>query len=212
MSASKAKKKPPKFKKPKYDQRLQLFISHLLADPERNATQAAIKAHYSVRSAKTTASRLLTRTDVKQALANAHAKTVEKLEIKAEWVLEQLRRIAAFDPRKLYHADGKPKAIAELDDETATAIAGLEVAARGKIRKYRASDKRGALELLGKNLKLWTDKSEWSGPNGGPIAVQVQYAEMTDDQLREELAKRKAALGLPVAEPVKPASSGAESS
>jgi phage terminase small subunit len=40
-----------------------------------------------------------------------------------------------------------------------------------KRTKFKLSDKRGALELLGKHLKLWTDKVEQTGSDGKPLDV-----------------------------------------
>jgi len=40
--------------------------------------------------------------------------------------LAELKKVGYMDPRKLYHDDGSPKEISELDDETAGAIAGIE--------------------------------------------------------------------------------------
>jgi len=40
--------------------------------------------------------------------------------------LAELKKVGYMDPRKLYHDDGSPKEISQLDDETAGAIAGIE--------------------------------------------------------------------------------------
>jgi len=39
--------------------------------------------------------------------------------------------------------------------------------------KFKLADKRGSLELLGKHLKLFADRTELSGPGGGPIPIQM---------------------------------------
>ncbi len=46
--------------------------------------------------------------------------------------------------------------------------------------KLKLGDKIKALELIGKHHKIFTDKTEHSGPNGGPIE-QVFKIELTDD-------------------------------
>jgi phage terminase small subunit len=80
-------------------------------------------------------------------------------------ILEEMRRIALFDVRKLYHEDGALKEPQELDDETAAAVLSLEVeeeyAGRGderenigRVRKYKAINKEKTLALLAEHLGI----------------------------------------------------------
>src|SRR5208283_123655 len=66
-------------------------------------------------------------------------------------VLKELARLAFFDPRNLFKADGSPKHITELDDDTAPSVAGLDVQEIfegsgqdkhqiGVIKKYKIAD------------------------------------------------------------------------
>ena len=82
--------------------------------------------------------------------------------------------MAFLDPRKLFDADGKPLHITALDDDTAASIAGLDVVTTGNqdvgyadVLKIKLADKAKNLELLGRHLKLFTDKVEQTGANGG---------------------------------------------
>lgn len=148
----------------------QWFVLEYLADKERNAYKAAIKAGYKGRSAYTQASRLLDNPKVKAVIAERTAKDVAKLELSAEWVLAELHKMAAFDVRKLYRPDGSLVPISELDDETAASIAGLEVieqtSGRGKkrtvvlLKKVKLADKGQNLERLGRHFKLFVDRVE----------------------------------------------------
>lgn len=81
---------------------------------------------------------------------------IEKLErdagISMERTLKELARIAYFDARKLFNADGTPKPINDLDDDTVAALAGLEVASVGnaevgigQVMKYKIADKNLSL-------------------------------------------------------------------
>lgn len=56
-----------------------------------NGTESAIFAKYSKRSAKETASRLLTYDNISEYIKTRQEKTSKKLEITKEWVLEQLK-------------------------------------------------------------------------------------------------------------------------
>lgn len=66
----------------------QRFVAEYLID--LNATQAAIRAGYSVRTAKQQGSRLLTNVDIASAVAGKQAKVGDRLEITAEKVLRDL--------------------------------------------------------------------------------------------------------------------------
>ena len=84
----------------------------------------------------------------------------------AERVLLEASRLALFDPRKLFKEDGSPKPINELDDDTAAALAGLDVHEEyankgdervfiGYTKKYKVADKNSALEKLFRHHGLY---------------------------------------------------------
>lgn len=86
-------------------------------------------------------------------------------------VLLEASRLALFDPRKLFFDDGTPKPITELDDDTAAALAGLEVVEEfegsgedrkfvGYTKKYKVADKNSALEKLFKHYGLYEKDNE----------------------------------------------------
>ena len=132
-----------------------------------NATQAAIRAGYSPRTAVKQGHRLLTNADIGTFIAQARKDSGEKLGISREKVIKEIARIAFFDIRKLLREDGEPLPLQDLDDDTAAAIAGVETAterergAKGDeggvtyIRKYKLADKLGGLEKLAKHLGLY---------------------------------------------------------
>lgn len=112
----------------------QLFVREYLVD--LNATQAAIRAGYSAKTARSIGSELLTNPDIAAAVQAAADKRSAKAEITAQAVLQNIQRIATR---------------AEADDDWQAALKGNE--------------------LLGKHLKLFTEKVEHTGANGGPIQV-----------------------------------------
>ena len=84
----------------------------------------------------------------------------------AERVLLEASRLATFDPRRLFKEDGSPKPINELDDDTAAALAGLDVTEEwsgsgegrvfvGLTKKYKVADKNSALEKLFRHHGLY---------------------------------------------------------
>lgn len=75
-------------------EREEAFVDHLLADPERNQTRAALKAGYSKNVARITAAKKVSQDNIKQAINEKLEPIREKLKLDAEWVFEQFRLIA----------------------------------------------------------------------------------------------------------------------
>ena len=137
------------------------FVAEYLID--LNATQAAIRSGYSAKTAEWIGPQLLTKSHVEAAVAAAQQKRGVETNITAARVLQEIARLAFFDPRRLLTNEGEPIPIQELDDDTAAAIAGLETATEKErggegvtfIRKYKIADKNSALEKLSKHLGLY---------------------------------------------------------
>jgi phage terminase small subunit len=150
------------------------FIEHYLRNGG-NATQAAISAGYSEKTAYAQGSRLLSHVEISAALAKRAEKTVQKLEITTERILQERARLAFFDPRKLLDSSGRPKAIHELDDDTAAAIAGLKVqdkferapdggeGAASTVLEYKLADKNASLTALEKIHGMYREAEQTEG-------------------------------------------------
>lgn len=175
----------------KLHQRRTRFVKEYLID--QNATRAAIAAGYSQKTARSQGNRLLTIADIKDQIETQNEKINQKLDISVERVKLELARLAYYDPRKFWNADGSAKAITELDEDSARALAGFEMAElftgngedralAGYIKKFKLPDKTKALEQLGRHLKMFTDRVEFAGVEG----VLAQLAEG-----RKRVAARK---------------------
>jgi len=115
-----------------------LFVAEYMVD--LNATQAYLRSHPGVAysTASTNGIRLLGYAWIQDAIAAQRAKTFGRLEITREHVLLEAARLAFFDPRRMYRADGSPIPINELDDDTAACIwDGSAVPVRGARRGPR---------------------------------------------------------------------------
>lgn len=144
------------------------FVREYLIDG--NATQAAIRAGYSAKTAHAIGQENLKKPAIASFLAQKQSviakrqdERLEAMELTKERVQREIARIAFFDPRKMFRADGSPKAITELDDDTAAAIGGLEVLEEydgtgkdrvlvGHVKKYKIADKNSALDKAAKIL------------------------------------------------------------
>ena len=88
------------------------------------------------------------------------------MEITAAKVLEEMARIAYFDPRQLVDAAGKRIPLHLLPAHVASAISSIETLrvnlttgddAQETLHRTKTHDKLKALEMLGKHLKIITD-------------------------------------------------------
>ena len=102
--------------------------------------------------------------EVQARVAELTAKAAAANQVTVERVVAELARLAFFDVRRLVDATGAPLSLHDLDEDTARAIAGLEVArvgnaevGVGEVLKFKLADKGANLERLGKYLKMFTE-------------------------------------------------------
>ncbi len=129
------------------------FVTEYLVD--LNATQAAILAGYSPKTAEQQGSRLLTNVVVKQVIAAQHAGQLKAVEVRIEDVLRDVMAIAHTDLQTLTEQSGIPA---------------------------RWSDKLKALELLMKHLGLAAPETHQHVHQHVRFTPN-QFERMSDDQL-----------------------------
>lgn len=142
--------------------------------------------------------KILKDSDVIQArLLELRRPILEKLAVSAEKTLRRLMQGQEFDVRLLYHEDGRLKMPHELDEDTAKAVVGVKHDKDGSF-EYKIIDVKGCAELLGKHLKLFTDKVETEQKN--PIQIQVsgpgfppepESIQAWEEQMKEYLKKKQ---------------------
>ena len=154
------------------------FVEEYLVD--LNATQAAIRAGYSKSTSYSIGQRLLKNVDIQKAITAAREKQQRRVEITADRVLEEYAKIAFFDPRKLFTADGGIKPPEQWDDDVAAVIGALDVMEIGddgemigRVKKLKLIDKKGALDSIGKHLGMFVDKVEDVTPTPPKIVVEL---------------------------------------
>lgn len=113
----------------------EMFVKEYLVD--LNATQAAIRAGYSQKTAYAIGEENLRKPEIAEAIQKAMDKRAEKVEINAEYVLNGIKEVVEE---------------ARADGEKSAALKGYE--------------------MLGKHLRLFADKTEISGPNGGAVPLE----------------------------------------
>lgn len=170
----------------------QRFVEEYLLD--LNATQAATRAGYSRKTAKSQGQRLLTKVDVQKAITSAQRARSSRVQIDSNYVLMRLVEIDQMDCLDILNDDGSIKPIRDWPKIWRQFISGFDVAElftgngedrelSGLLKKVKWPDKIKNLELMGKhvNVQAFRDKVEWSGPDGGPIQMQ----NVTKEELAE---------------------------
>lgn len=156
------------------------FVQEYLVD--LNATQAAVRAGYSEKTAKQQGSRLLTNVDIAAAVAAQQEKRAEKTEITANMVLEELAMLAFYDPADvatLTDDNGEPlrisgpEQIAKLPKHIRKAIVGWGWDRAGNFT-LRFAPKPATLQLIGQHLGMFREQVDITVTDG--IASQIEAA------------------------------------
>ena len=162
-----------------------------------NALKAAVEAGFSEKTAGQAGYRMLKNVEVLNLIKQRRGALIEKMELTTERTLREIARLAYVDPRKFFHADGTPKHIQELDDDTAAALAGMEVTEEwtgtgegrvqtGVTKKYKLADKNAALEKAMKHL------GEYEADNRQRNPIQ----EMSEDALARFIERKAKEAGV----------------
>ena len=141
--------------------RQDIFVEEYLID--LNATQAAIRAGYSVKTAEQQGSRLLSNVKVQTKIAKAMAERSKRTGVNQDRVVLELAKIAFVNPSELIDTNtGKVLSGASPDDLACIQSVKVKKTTKGKSvieeREVRVHDKIKALEKLGQHLGMWNDK------------------------------------------------------
>jgi len=208
----KAGDKKTKAKKRALTPKQQRFCREYLID--MNATQAYIRAGYKVseKVAGTAGPRLMENVGVAAAIKKALGRKLEKIEITSDAVLQEAAKVAFANMLDYLKIQEDGSVVVNLKDLTRAQAAaiqevnfeeGADHTADGiiPVRKvrFRLSDKRAALELLGRYLKLFNTET--------PVQDR-RTAKILKDVLDDKITVREAAykfniLGLPIPEALK---------
>lgn len=146
----------------------EIFCQKYLEDS--NATTSYLAAYPLVKksTAGTEGHKLLKKPKILQRIEDLRAQRIQRVEVKQDDVLRALLRIGLMDPRTMYTETGALKEPKDWPDAIAACIASIEVFEErdergnkiGDTTKVKFWPKVQSLELLGKYLKLFTDKRE----------------------------------------------------
>jgi len=142
-----------------------MFVAEYLID--LNATQAAIRAGYSPRTANEQGARALANVSIQEAIEEAKRGRQEKLNLDAQWVLKRLKDISdrCMQADPVLDREGKPT---------------------GEWR-FDSSGANKSTELIGKHLAMFTDKVDQTLT--GELAIKHQASKLTDEELEGKIAE-----------------------
>lgn len=137
-----------------------LFVDEYLID--LNATQAAIRAGYSVDSARDIGCENLTKPNIQQAIAKAMAERSKRTGVNQDRVVLELAKIAFVKMTDIVNDEGEIRPDATDDDlaciESVKYKRSDSDTGSSEEREVKIASKLKALELLGKHLGMWNDK------------------------------------------------------
>lgn len=138
----------------------QRFVDEYLID--LNATQAAIRAGYSARTANEQGSQLLAKLSIQEAISSAMAERSKRTGFNQDRVVQELAKIAFVKITDIVDSQGKIKETATDDDlsciESVKFKSSVSDTGSSMEREVKIASKLKALELLGKHLGMWNDK------------------------------------------------------
>lgn len=162
-----------------------------------NATQAAIRAGYSERSAYSQGQRLLKDAEMQASIAKAQAERSKRTEITQDRVLQELAAIGFSDIRKIF-ADGRLLESSEWPDDVAPAISAAEFETRnlgkGKIEhvaKLKLWDKGRALEAIARHLGMMRQDVNLNVTGGVLVAPTTTDMEQWQAQAQQQQQEAK---------------------
>lgn len=158
------------------------FVDEWLID--FNGTQAAIRAGYSERSARSIAGRLLTKDNIQAEISRRQKDLQRRTEVTQDRVVKELARIAFANIADYLHVETQTRTkddgtevtyqtvmfneTQELSADQRAALAVVKQSVNGF--ELKLHDKIKALELLGRHIGMFNDKIEVKATVDNPFA------------------------------------------
>jgi phage terminase small subunit len=145
------------------------FVDEYLID--LNATQAAIRAGYSAKTAGQIGDENLKKPEIAIKIAKRMKDREQRTEITQDRVLLEIARLAFNDPRRAFDSSGNLLPIQQWPDEVAAAISSIKVVEQSvdgeavtQTKEVKFWDKNSAIEKASKHLGLYEADNKQSNP------------------------------------------------
>ena len=160
------------------------FVDEYMVD--FNATQAAIRAGYSEKTANTIGAQNLAKLSIQAEISRRQKDLQRSTEVTQERVVKELARIAFANMADYLHVETQTRTkddgtettyqivvLSETEDlstDQRAALANVKQSVNGV--EIKLHDKIKALELLGRHIGMFNDKLSLSGTDGGPLTFR----------------------------------------
>ena len=141
----------------------QRFVEEFLID--LNATQSAIRAGYSEKTAAVIGAENLTKPYIQKAIQEARNKLTERTEITQDYVLTNIKKVIerCMQQEAVQARDGSPLLVEGPEGDLACLF------------EFKETGALKGLELLGKHLGMFKDKIELTGKDGSSLGIKVVF-------------------------------------
>jgi len=156
----------------------EMFCQEYLID--LNATQSAIRAGYSKKTAKEISCENLTKPNIQERISELKANRSNSIALDAKYVLNRLIEIDSLDVLDILDNTGNVRAIKDWPKAWRISISGLDVQdmmsgdTESIIKKIKWPDKLRNLELLGKHVDIKAWDGEQTKDNSPIQKVQIE--------------------------------------
>lgn len=180
------------------------FVLEYLVD--LNKTQAYMRAYPDAahNTAMVNSGKIMKKPRVADAIQKEMDARAQRTLVTADRVIHELAKIGFADIRDIFSDHGGLKSPDNINADTAAAISSIEVITKPSaetdpdgnpimenVHKIRLSDKRSALELLGKHLVLFTDKTKLEGEITHHTGVLVSPGNATIDDWQNQASEQQ---------------------
>ena len=169
------------------------FVQEYLID--LNATQAAIRAGYSPRSAQQISDELLSKPVIRAHVDELMAERSKRTGVNADRIIRELARIAFLQANQVINMEDATLIDGAAEDDIA-AIASVKVKTFptadgiGYEREIKVADKLKALELLGKHNGMFVEKRELAATLNIKTLAELMMGDDDDCGVKETQAAR----------------------
>lgn len=153
----------------KLNEKQERFCLEYLAD--LNATQAAIRAGYSRKTAGAIGNKLLKKVEIQVKVSELQQERAKRTEVTVDRVVEELAKIAFADLKHFVHWTEHGVEIHDSEDVDGAVLSevsetvSVQVFPNGgesekRMKRVKLHDKMKALEMLGRHLSMFKDRTE----------------------------------------------------
>lgn len=182
----------------KYTAKMKRFVQEYLID--FNGTQAAIRAGYSPKSARQSAAVNMKKAVVQAAIREAMVANRPQYEMLRDRVVEEMIALATANASDFFEwSEDGGVTLVDSDQLTRQQKAAVQSISQKTVKRLlengeevetttlsiKLYDKQKSLDMLGKHTGAYVERVELSGPDGTPLAYEIDWGDGSDAEEAE---------------------------